>query len=391
MNLTEIEARMAEIGDELQKRGIDISEEEIGAFEKEIENLKEERAAQIRAHEKRGNMLKTIAEGLEGSPIKSFRSKNTENESEDKFSTLEYRKAFKEFVTRGVPLPTEYRANEVTMTTDVSAIIPTTILNRIIEKLETVGNILALVTRTNYKGGVQIPVSTAKPVATWVAEGTNADTQKKVLGSISFSYHKLSCLVSITLETETMTLSAFESTLQQNVQEAMIRAIEEAIINGTGTGQPKGILAETPPTGQAVTGTPSYATLIAAESALPSAYDNSAVWCMNKKTFLSFIGAVDSAGQPIARVNAGIDGKPERNLLGRKVILSDRLSGNAGSGETYAFLFNFKDYVLNTNFSIRIENFRDNYTDDYIKKGITLVDGKVVDTNSLVTLSLSES
>ena len=50
----------------------------------------------------------------------------------------------------------------------IGAVIPTTILNKIIEKMEAVGMILPLVTRTAYKGGVSIPTSTAKPVASWV-------------------------------------------------------------------------------------------------------------------------------------------------------------------------------------------------------------------------------
>ena len=39
----------------------------------------------------------------------------------------------------------------------------------------------------------------------------------------------------------------------------------------------------------------------------PLAYDP-AVWCMTKKTFMKFIGMTDS-GQPIARVNYGINGR----------------------------------------------------------------------------------
>lgn len=43
------------------------------------------------------------------------------------------------------------------------AFMATTVLNQIVEKLESTGMILALVTRTAYKGGVSIPVSTVKP------------------------------------------------------------------------------------------------------------------------------------------------------------------------------------------------------------------------------------
>ena len=55
------------------------------------------------------------------------------------------------------------------------------------------------------------------------------------------------------------------------------------------------------------------------------------------------------------------------------------------------FLFNFKDYVLNTNYSMGVKKYEDNDTDDQITKGIMLVDGKVVDKNSLVVVKKIEA
>ncbi|MCG3056049.1 phage major capsid protein, partial [Escherichia coli] len=109
----------------------------------------------------------------------------------------------------------------------------------------------------------------------------------------------------------------FETTLVNNVVEAMTKAIEQAIINGDGIGKPKGILAETPLSGQALDVSKiEYKTLTDAEAALPLEYESNAVWCMTKKTFMNFASMVDTTGQPIARITYGISGKPERTLLG---------------------------------------------------------------------------
>lgn len=111
---------------------------------------------------------------------------------------------------------------------------------------------------------------------------------------------------------------------------------------------------------------------------------------MTKKTFMAFAGMVDTAGQPIARVTYGIAGKPERTLLGRQVILNDYMTslGATISVDTVvAFLFNPKDYILNTNFTMGIREYYDEETEDKIKKSVMLVDGKVVDVNSLVTVT----
>ena len=250
--------------------------------------------------------------------------------------------------------------------------------------------ILTLVTRTAYKGGVAIPNSSVKPTATWVTEGATSDKQKKTTGSVTFTYYKLRCAVAVSLEVDTMALSAFESTLINNVVEAMTKALEQAIISGDGIGKPKGILAETPADGQSIDSiAPSYADLIAAEAALPQAYENGAVWCMSKKTFMQYYGLTDETGQPIGKVNYGIAGKPERSLLGRPVVVCDYVTSYAstlGVGTIFGFLFNFKDYVLNTNYTMGIKKYEDNDTDDLITKAIMLVDGKVVDKNSLVVI-----
>lgn len=400
--LQEIEQRLAEIRTELNTP--DITAERLTALETEVNNLQEERTALIEQQERRTNLLNQLATrgavvDQNGNPtparvVRSFEGADGagEQEPEDKYATMEYRRAFMNYVIRGAEIPAEYRANAVSKTTDVGAVIPTNVLNQIVQKLESTGMILALVTRTAYKGGVSIPVSTVKPTATWVAEGAGSDKQKhdaKKDGMITFAYHKLRCAVAVSLEVDTMAMPAFESLIINNIVEAMTKALEQAIISGSGTGQPKGIITETPVTDQAIdVKAQAYADLIAAEAALPIAYEKGTQWCMSKKTFMGYYGLTDTNGQPIGRVNYGIAGKPEYTLLGRPVVVCDYLPSFAAqtTGKVFAFLFNFKDYVLNTNYAMGVKKYEDNDTDDMVTKGIMLADGKVVDKNSLVVL-----
>lgn len=397
MRLQEIEARLAAIASEIEQRGAELTAEQLAAFETEVNDLKNERAGLIAAAEQRNSILTSIAEGRSGGAVvRSFPSPASpaggeQRNEADPLDSMEYRRAFMAYALRGTAIPAEFRADAVSKTAENGAVIPTTVLNRIIEKMEAVGMILPLVTRTAYKGGVSIPTSSAKPVATWVAEGAGSDKQKKTTGSLTFAYHKLRCAVAVSLEMDTMALSAFEAMLTNNVVEAMTKATEQAIISGDGTGKPKGILAEAAPAGQAFTSSaPAYADLINAEGALPQAYENGAVWCMSKKTFMQYAGMVDEVGQPIGRINYGIAGKPERVLLGRPVVCCDYVPSFAAgmaASTVYAFLFNFKDYVLNTNYAMTVKKYEDNDTDDMVTKAIMLVDGKVVDKNSLVTIA----
>lgn len=414
MRLKEIEQRLAAIRTELTTRGADMTDEEVATLEQEVTDLQEERKGLLAAQERRKKLLENIAagnpvddngNGAEPTLLRNFNGANGagepgngENQNGDKYGSMAYRKAFMQYVCRGTAIPAEYRSDAISTTTDVGATIPTTVLNQIVEKLENTGMILALVTRTAYKGGVSIPVSTVKPTATWVNEGAGSDKQKKDItkgGMITFAYHKLRCAVAVSLEVDTMTISAFETLLINNIVEAMTKALEQSIIDGNGTGKPKGILAETPAEGQTVkSAAPAYADLIAAEAALPQAYENGAVWCMSKKTFMSYYGLTDTNGQPIGRVNYGIAGKPERTLLGRAVVCCDYVKSydkSLAAGTKFGFLFNFKDYVLNTNYAMGVKKYEDNETDDQVTKGIMLVDGKVVDKNSLVVLEKIQS
>ena len=101
---------------------------------------------------------------------------------------------------------------------------------------------------------------------------------------------------------------------------------------------------------------------------------------------------VDSNGQPIARINYGVGGKPERSILGRNVNIVDSLksfSSSGTNGDIVAFIFRDTDYMLNTNLSMTTKKYQDDDTEDYITKAVMLVDGKVVDVNSLVTVALA--
>lgn len=377
--IKEIEARKADLSKELEKEDADLD-----AIEKELKELREEQEE----IEKRQRIQEELA-GMKqqrGNPSDSFIPFDGNGQEDPE---KEYRKAFMDYVTRGTSIPAETRADANTKTTDVGEVIPETIMNRIVEKLEATGMILPLVTRTAIKGGVSVPTSSVKPSATWVNEGEGSPRQKKTTSHIQFAYHKLRCAVSVSLEVETMALSVFENQLINNVVEAMIKAIEQAIVDGNGSGKPKGILAETPATGQALDIEElKFKTLTDAEGALPMEYEADAVWTMTKKTFMAFQAMTDEQGQPIARTNYGINGRPERVLMGRPVVLCNYIDsfGTASDGDVFAYLFNYSDYMLNTNYQMGVKKYEDNETDDMVTKAIMIADGKVIDKNSLVTL-----
>lgn len=325
-----------------------------------------------------------------------------EADDDDPKNGLEYRRAFMDYVMRSKrsDVLVQHRDDANTLTTDVSAVVPPVLVQKILEKAETYGMILPLVTKTGYPAGVEIPVATLKPVATWVSEGATSDRQKyTATQKLTFTHHKLRCEVSLSMEVSVMALSVFESKIVETVAKSIVVAKENAIINGSGSGQPKGILKETPADGQAVkvlSGAGlSYATITAAEAAIPQAYEGGAKWFMSKKTFMEFVGMTDTAGQPIARVNYGIGGRPERTLLGRDVVLTgDYLPSFVkapGEDTVFAFIFDPADYIMNSVYDMGIQKKQDWDTEDMLTKAVTACDGKVADKNSLVTLTVTKA
>ena len=336
-------------------------------------------------------------EGRSFNPVASYgiRSGNTASKPD---AAMEARLAFANYVTRGV-IPPEMRADASTKTTAVATAIPENLLNQIIEKIDAIGIILPLVTRTSYPVGQTIPVDAAKPTASWVSEGASSDAQAKgTLGSIVFGAFKLRCEIRMTQEVTVQTIAAFETLFVKQVSEAMVKAIESKIVSAdAGTANPTGILYRASGTDATVTVAKlatahlTYKVLCDAEAALPQQYEGGAKWFMSKKTFMQFVSMTDSNGQPIARVNYGIGGKPERLLLGREVVLTgvylaDYSEATATADVCFAFLFDPSDYVLNTSYDLGIQRKQDWDTEDHCVKAVMSVDGKVIDRNSLVKL-----
>ena len=326
---------------------------------------------------------------------------------EDVYSSVSYRKAFQKYMLNG-QMSEEYRASTKTTDSNISTVIPQNLVDRILEKFEQLGVIYNLVTKTNFPVGQTIPVDGVKPTASWVGEGQGSTPQGKTLSaSISFTHYKLRCEVRYTEEVAQMTLPAFENLFVKQVSEAMLRGLEQAIVDGGGSAGPQGILAAAGgipserkiTVGAGASNKLTYKVLCDAEAAVPVQYEATAKWCMTKKTFMSFIGMTDSAGQPIARVNYGLAGKPERTLLGRDVVLYvpqansnlKNYSDSTTTDDIFAFIFDFGDYVLNQNYNLGIQHAIDWDNEDHKTKAVLACDGKMIISDSLVTLTKTKN
>lgn len=317
-------------------------------------------------------------------------------------TNLEYRKKFMEAIQNFNLSGLEKRENAYTSTTDVQIVIPQNLVDDIITEVTNRGYILSRVNKTNFAIGQKIPVGMTKITATWVGtvsnptgEGLGSDVQKSGVESyVVFSSHKLRCVVGLTYEAGLQSLAVFEQKFVQSVSDALVEALETAIVNGDGINQPKGILLETPKTKQALTLAAadklSYANVLKFIAAVPAKYRAGAVAFMSQATFFDMMAITDTAGQPIARVNMGMNGEMSQTLFGMPVVFADEylpdyVEGGDTTAKTFSFIYNFSEYTLNTNYDLGISERTVWENENREIKAVMAADGKAVTINSLVT------
>jgi HK97 family phage major capsid protein len=189
----------------------------------------------------------------------------------------------------------------------------------------------------------------------------------------------------------------FEAEITTLIVEAMLYALDKAIISGTGVGQPLGILTEPRiPDAQKLElddyefgSWTDWKKLVFAK--IPLSYTGGR-FIMAKGTFDGYIdGMVDSNGQPVGRVNYGIDGMTiGQSFGGTGVVLVEndiiKDYDAADSGDVVAIYCKMSDYVINSNLEIRLVRWRDEDTNQYVTKAILICDGKMADVGGVLLI-----
>lgn len=381
MELKDIETRKAQIAEECKKA----SGADLDKLYKEMNDLKA-KEEEIRKQQDEMEKRKYIADQINKNEIVT--KKIDEKKEPNNMYTVdsnEYRKAFMDYVLSGEMTP-EFRS--VATTADNGAVIPTAVMNTVVEKMEQYGNILPLVRKLSYPAGVVVPTSALATEAKWMQEGAAVDVNGKSTVAVTFGAYELAAAIGISFKAHIQSLSAFEAAIAENVSRAMVKALEKAIISGDGAAKPKGIVTETVPEVRKVTLSAKlgYKDIVNMVKAIPSAYKDGAVLTMNENTFLDMATVVDNNGQPVAHVNYGVDGESIAALLGKKVVFTDYLPDltSAKTGDVVAFAFQYDKYILNTAYQMDLVTYTEDATRNKVYQSIGMYDGKVVDNNGLV-------
>jgi len=377
--------------EELRKKLENAKPEELEEIRKEVEALKDVKVEEEKTEEiDERSLLKGAIEGLEKRNINLSNAKEIEKpkmeerkmeEEKNILETAEYRSAFLKKL-QGKKLNEKEERAMTTAVSSVGAGIPTSTLNRIEEMLRQASALYNQIDVLNIPGYVSIPVEDTVNNAAWIAEGANSTDAEDKLASVNFAAYKLIRTISITAEVSKMTISAFENWIVKKITERMAMAIENAILNGTGNGQPKGILKETIKTLQsAEKGKITYEDLCNMMANLKAGYKKGSAFVVNTQTLWKDIATI-RVGDSLVFV-PDPTGEFAGRIFGKPVIEDEFIE----EGKILYGLFNKYTMNWNENVNVTSDDSAEFRSGNRVYRGMALVDGKTVNKEAFVLMN----
>ncbi|WP_314790299.1 phage major capsid protein [Mogibacterium diversum] len=333
-------------------------------LESQLKEIEEREVKESKLKELRG-MLNTT---------KTIEKRGTEMEKNYNVNGAEYRSAWVKDLM-GKELNTEERA----ALTSANAVIPTGIAEEVYSVVEA-SPLVDAVDVSHITGYVTFPVETAASDAAWVAMGTAATDGTDTLTPITLNAYKLIKTVEITADISAMSVNAFEKWIVARLADKILKAVNNAILNGTGASQPSGIFkVKNSATGTFTKAGMTYKDLMKVLAALPTGYAANGTLVMNRALFYGdVLGMTDSNGQKVCVADAQSPAK--FNVLGYPVIIDDNCPADKLLfGDLKAYKFNFaSDTEVKPDASV---GFR---SGSVVWRAMTLADGNLGDARAIV-------
>lgn len=343
-------------------------------------------------------------------PLSSYAQRtqvNKKEENVDALSSAEYRKAFADYVRTGKDFDMsqfQKREDATLVVADIGKVIPNTVMQEFIKEIKTYGSLYNKVRKLNVRGGVEFPIEELVPTISWINETTVSDTQKapETKASISFGYHIAEARIAQSLLSSIVSLEILEQEIAKLLAEAFVKEFDRIILDGTGSGQPTGILKDT---------------RVPAENKLPFTAENMADWTQFRKQLFSKIKLAyrskgvlvmtaatwesnimtlkDGNDRPLYQETYNpVTGELECRFNGREVVLVENDLGifdfdTATDGQPVMLYFRPEDYAINSNMALGFKRYFDDDKNKWVNKGLTIVDGKLLDAKGAYIITKS--
>jgi HK97 family phage major capsid protein len=278
--------------------------------------------------------------------------------------------------------------------TNASSIIPTDFYDQLIAHLIEVSGVMQCgPTVLNTGGGetLQVPKTTAHSTATSAAQAAALPTSDPAFNMQPLSAYKYGVMLQVARELIDDTAVDLLGYLAMQAGRALGNSFGNDLINGSGTGQPAGIVnvATAGVTGSVtgVSGAPSYANLVDLEYSVIAPYrqSRSCYWLAADKTIGGFRKINDTVGRPIWEPSAVL-GSPDL-LLGKPLVADPFMPAQATSAKSIAF-GDFSQYFVRLVGGVRFERSDDfAFGSDLVTfRAILRGDGTLVDRTGAIKL-----
>lgn len=229
----------------------------------------------------------------------------------------------------------EYRALTEGVGSAGGYLVPTTTQNKIIERLKAFGGLFNEAEKINTSSGEPMVWATEDDTANEgeiVPEGAAAaGGADKVFGQASLDVYKYETTgtgglpMKVSWELLEDSPINLENHIANNFARRIMRKLARDLTQGTGVGQPLGIVTPQTPFDEIASNAagPTYAELLGTVGALDPDYRDGAKWLMNDSTWQVILGMTDEAGRPLIlpQAQSGIQGGVPKQLLGYPVVI----------------------------------------------------------------------
>lgn len=374
----EAQQKLQDIISKAEKEQRSATKEELAEFEK-IEKEIEEIDKTIEAEERARKLdIK-----------KNTREKTEETEERAQKET----NAFADYI-RGT-LSEEKRADVNMTTTDNGAVIPNTIINKIIDKVKEICPIFLLATKYDIGGTISIPYvsseSKSEITMAYATEFSDLESKSEKLSSIQLTGYLAGALSKISKSLLNNSNFDLVNFVVKKMAEAISAFVEKELLIGTDdkiTGLRSVTQSKTTVNATKLTADE----LIELQDMIPDVYQADARWIMNKTTRTAIRKLKDGQGNYLLQKDFSEDKTGRYTLLGKPVHISDNMPALA-AGATTIFYGDFSGLAVKISENPTIEILREKYATQHAIGVVAWLemDSKVENAQKIAKLTMAST
>lgn len=300
-------------------------------------------------------------------------------------------RAFVEYLRSGKAMELETRADSNWTPSENGAVIPSSIANKIIEKIVEISPIYGLATKYNVGGSLSIPYydeSTGSVTMEYADEFTDGDAKAGKLMSITLGGYLARAICKVSKKLINNSQFDILSYVVGKVAEACVKWIDEQLINGT-AGKIEGLSTSKQVLTAKLADKIEADELIELQDKIPDAYQGNAIWIMSRATRTAIRKLKDGQGNYL--LNKDATTKWGYSLFGKPVYIADCIKQEAGKPAVY--YGDFSGLAVKTAESVNIEVLREKYAEQHAVGVVAWLemDAKIENDEKIAVLKMGGS